>query len=74
MSGILKTIANIAIKNENLQEKLEVFQKANEEITGLLTCIGGPLNDNKMQYTKEQLSIFFKIKKILDHVYFSCNY
>lgn len=31
-----------------------------------LICIGGPLNDNFLQYSKEQLKPFFKIQDILD--------
>lgn len=31
-----------------------------------LICCGGPLNDNFLQYNKEQLKPFFKIQDILD--------
>ena len=37
-------------------------------VNKMLYCIGGPLNDNKYQYNKEQLQIFFRIVETLELV------
>jgi len=37
-------------------------------VNKMIYCIGGPLNDNKLQYNKEQLQIFFRIVEELEMV------
>lgn len=48
-----------------LNQYLENVRKVNK----MLYCIGGPLNDNKLEYTREQLQIFFLIQETLEMVY-----
>ena len=38
------------------------------DIQGVLVCVGGPLNDNLMKYTKEQLKPFLYIFSRLESV------
>jgi hypothetical protein len=35
------------------------------EMHNILFCIGGPLNDNKLNYSKEQLKTFWMIANII---------
>jgi hypothetical protein len=37
-------------------------------VNKMIYCIGGPLNDNKLQYNKEQLQLFFRIVEELEMV------
>ena len=37
-------------------------------VNKMIYCIGGSLNDNKLQYNKEQLQIFFRIVEELEMV------
>ena len=48
-------------KNE-LVEKIEMIR----QVGSILYCIGGPLNDNKGGFTREQLHTFWRIKEALD--------
>lgn len=52
-------IENLEAKNQALYERLVTIQK-------MLICIGGPLNDNKHKYSKEQMQIFFEIQKLTE--------
>ncbi|OFW47569.1 MAG: hypothetical protein A2163_00675 [Actinobacteria bacterium RBG_13_35_12] len=47
------------------QEVAEYSEKISK-IQGLIYCIGGPLNDNRLRYSNEQLVIFSKIINIID--------
>lgn len=47
---------NLELKNTN--KKLYKFLK---KICNMIYCIGGPLNDNKLKYSNEQLVIFSEI-------------
>lgn len=58
---ILQQVRKIA----DLEESVGLFTESMEEIRAILYCIGGPLNDNKLGYSKEQLSTFFNIAKAL---------
>jgi len=60
-----KLIAQQALKIAELEEKIEIAKTERHEIYGILYCIGGPLNDNKLQYSKLQLSTFARIVNIL---------
>ena len=55
----------IYILEKLCNQYLENVRKVNK----MLYCIGGPLNDNKLKYTKEQLQIFFLIQETLEMVY-----
>lgn len=59
-------IAKQALQIEDLKERLAVLKTASKNVLMMLHCIGGPLNDNKHGYTKEQLKIFFNIEKELE--------
>ena len=48
---------------------LDQYLKNVRKVNNMLYCIGGPLNDNKLGYTKEQMQIFFHIQETLEMVY-----
>ena len=49
-------IETLTKENNDLRNRLLRIHK-------MLICIGGPLNDNKLKYSKEQMAIFFEIEK-----------
>lgn len=61
-----KTTAAQAIELNKLKTELAELKKGNKEIALMITCIGGPLNDNKLNFSKEQLAIFQSILTIID--------
>lgn len=54
-------IAKQARRIAELEQEVECWQETAKIVRGVLFCIGGPLNDNKHGYTKEQLGPFFRI-------------
>ena len=56
-----KALAIYALKNLELEAKNEELKEAISNIHGILFSIGGPLNDNFKQYSKEQLVTFTRI-------------
>jgi len=56
-----KIIADQAIKIIKLERKKKELKEAISNIHGILFSIGGPLNDNFKQYSKEQLVTFSRI-------------
>lgn len=61
-------IAMQAKKIACLEVRASAYKKAFEEIRIKLICIGGPLNDNFLKYTPEQLKVFFQIDEIISDV------
>lgn len=59
-------IARQARKIEHLERRVTELEEAKNEARRHLYCIGGPLNDNKLGYSKEQLATFFRIAECLD--------
>ena len=54
-------ISHQAMKIAELEaDKLDADSRLNQ-IHSMIYCIGGPLNDNKKGYTKEQMADFSKI-------------
>ena len=44
-----------------LKNKVEDYEQALKAIKNVTVCIGGPLNDNVLGYSKEQLGPFSRI-------------
>ena len=61
-------IANQAKQLYNLEKICVQHMKNVSTVKKMLYCIGGPLNDNKHQYNKDQLQIFFRIIDTLEFV------
>lgn len=60
----LELIAKQQLEIEVLKKDLEVHKELEDDLYNIIYCIGGPLNDNKLQYSKEQLSTFANISHI----------
>lgn len=58
-------IAKQAIKLAEMKARLADHKQAEQEIKALMVCIGGPLNDNKLEYTADQRKIFHAIERLL---------
>ena len=61
-----KLIADQAKQLWAANERIKSMEHALEAIKKSLMCIGGPLNDNVLQYSKEQLDLFFKIRELVN--------
>jgi hypothetical protein len=61
-------IADQAKQIYNLEKICTQYMKNVSTVKKMFFCIGGPLNDNKHQYNKEQLQIFFRILETLEFV------
>lgn len=55
-------IAKQAREIAELREYREGAQEAFKTIVNNCVCIGGPLNDNFLRYSKEQLAVFYRIE------------
>jgi len=64
MSKELELIAKQQLQIEDLIRLLEEARANIREIHGSIVGIGGPLNDNKLGYTKEQLKIFWYVEAL----------
>lgn len=53
------------VQNEDLRHKVKEYQEAMKKVEKTLYNIGGPLNDNRYGYTKDQLYPFFRIAEIV---------
>lgn len=54
-------IANQARKIEEMGETIKKYEESRNKIRMILYSVGAPLNDNFLQYSKEQLMPFFEI-------------
>jgi hypothetical protein len=57
-------IAQQAREIAELKEQVTAYKDAADRIHLMLICIGGPLNDNKLGYTREQLKLFYDIERL----------
>jgi hypothetical protein len=58
-------IAKQQLEIEMLKEESKRHAEACDEVHRIIYCIGGPLNDNKLGYTREQMRDFWAIKEAL---------
>jgi hypothetical protein len=61
-------IAKQQLEIENLKQRVSILNDALRNINLMMTCIGGPLNDNRKGYTRRQLRDFFNIKEQVESV------
>ena len=59
-------IARQARKIEELELRNTELESAVYDARAHIYCIGGPLNDNKLGYSKQQMVTFFQIADCLD--------
>lgn len=59
-----ETIAAQARELVALRKEVEELRRRQTEIRSHLYCIGGPLNDNVLGYTKQQLAVLFRIAEL----------
>ena len=60
-------IANQQIEIEEQRELLSEYKLGYSNIYGIIFCIGGPLNDNKLMYSHKQLGTFSQIAEIVKY-------
>lgn len=58
----MELISRQAREIAELQDRVTAYEQSARRIHMMLVCIGGPLNDNKLHYTPEQLVVFAKIE------------
>jgi len=59
-------IAKQQLAIEELSEREILYQSAIDSAIMVMICIGGPLNDNVLGFTKEQIMVFHKIQNYLE--------
>lgn len=59
-------ISRQALQLAEQADRLADFEKRMSDIHSHIYCIGGPLNDNKLGYSKEQMVTFFRIAKLTE--------
>jgi len=59
-------IARQAKENAELHDEVADLKQRIASVKKILYCIGGPLNDNKLGYSREQLSTFLSISETLE--------
>ena len=57
-------IADQAKQLWDANERIKRMKYALDAIHKSLICIGGPLNDNNLNYSNEQLDLFFRIQRL----------
>jgi hypothetical protein len=57
-------IADQAKQLWDANERIKRMKYCLDTINKSLICIGGPLNDNNLNYTNEQLALFFRIQRL----------
>jgi hypothetical protein len=61
-----ETIARLARRVEKQRQQIKHHRGVRTRVRLLIYGCGGPLNDNKLKYTKEQLLIFQQIARELE--------
>ena len=59
-------IARQAKQIEELKDHVLRLKKNKKDALSHIYCIGGPLNDNKLRYSKEQMVTFARIADCLN--------
>mgnify|MGYP001331163784 CR=1 FL=1 len=59
-------IARQAKQLEELRDENANLKECARKVKAIIYCIGGPLNDNVMGYTKNQMTTFFEIVEELE--------
>ena len=60
-----RLVVKQALKIDDLKKRMRHSEKLIKTVLLKITCIGAPLNDNMLHYSKEQLKIFIEIQEIL---------
>lgn len=60
-------IAKQALKIDALETLIDVRNNKLDKIHQMFISVGGPLNDNKLDYSREQQSIFHKIISVIEN-------
>ena len=61
-------IYNQAVKIETMIERISELDNAVKECLSQMTQVGGPLNENALGFSREQLVFIFKLHRILSYV------
>jgi hypothetical protein len=58
-------IARQAKQIEELRDEVKLLREGISEARSHIVCIGGPLNDDRLSFTKEQRAVFHRIDAAL---------
>lgn len=61
-------IAKQQLEIENLKGRVYEMNNVLRDIKLTLVCIGGPLNDNKLMYSKEQRKPLHEINRMIEDI------
>lgn len=69
-----EVISRLSVKNETIKDVVSNFQKTAKDIVLRLVCVGGPFNDNKLQFTAEQLRYLRPVLERAEYINeYDCN-
>lgn len=66
LSSERETIARQAMRLEGMEIENSRLRENIKKAISHIVCIGGPLNDNKLGYSKQQMVTFWRIKEELE--------
>lgn len=59
--------ARQALKIESMERAMKGYRKMVDDIQMVLYCVGGPLNDNVLDFNKEQRKLLHEIADLARH-------
>jgi len=65
---LLELIGKQQFEIDNLRTRIKSLETCVHDIKVQMICVGGPLNDNFLKYTKEQSYIFYRFQELIDGV------
>lgn len=61
-----KLIAAQQLELADLRQQVAQHNRDKQDVRNMIYCIGGPLNDNKLKYSREQMVIFQRIANLCE--------
>lgn len=62
----LAAIGRLMLKAQQDRDEAAELRKRIDRAISIMVCIGGPLNDNVLQFNKEQRAVFHRIQSVLE--------
>lgn len=67
VSNAMELLGKAVIDRDKVATENEKLREAMGGIINIMSCVGGPLNDNKYEYNGSQLRIFHEIQEMIDN-------
>lgn len=67
VSNAMELLGKAVIDRDKVATENEKLREAMGGIINIMSCVGGPLNDNKYEYNGSQIRIFHEIQEMIDN-------